>query len=92
MTDLTAQEQARVRVALTFLRARCGTWAVLAKALSFGESTLANVAGGHKAVTASMAVRVARFAGVGVDEALRGEFPPKGACPHCGHVKAEAAE
>jgi hypothetical protein len=85
--DLTAQEQAHVRVALRFLRARWGTWATLARALKFKDTTLANVSGGHKAVSASVAVRVARFAEVGVDDILGGKFPPR--CTHCGQVQAE---
>jgi hypothetical protein len=84
-SDLSTQQQAYVRAGLRFLRARCGGWAPLAKALHLGESTLTNVAGGHNAVSASVAVRVARFAAVGVDDVLEGRFPPPGTCPHCGH-------
>lgn len=88
--DLTKLEQAHVRAALRFLRARCGGWATLAKALHLGESTLGNVAGGHKAATPIIAFRVARFAKVGVDELLAGRFPEPGTCAHCGYRKDEA--
>ena len=84
--DLTAAEQTNVRTALKFLRLRCGTWAVLSKALRFGESTLGNVAKG-KAVTPLVAFRVARLAKVSVDDVLAGRFPAPGTCPHCGHMK-----
>jgi hypothetical protein len=83
-TDLTSQEQAHVRTALRFLRIRCGGWAPLAKALGAAESTIANVVRGSDAVSARVAIRVARFAAVGVDDVLAGRFPPPGTCPLCG--------
>jgi hypothetical protein len=83
-SDLTAEEQAHVRVALRFLRARCGGWSNVAKVLRFDESTIRAAAGGRGTVSASMAVRTARFAKVGVGDLLEGRFPPPGTCPHCG--------
>jgi hypothetical protein len=93
LADFTAQEQLHVRAALRFLRSRCGTWSTLARALRFGESTIANVATSHKPVTATVVVRIAKFVGVGVDDVLCGRFPAPGTCPHCGHppVAAEGA-
>lgn len=88
--DFTAKEVLHLRAALRFLRLRCSTWAVLAKALRFGDSTLANVAGGHKAVTATLVVRIAKFARVGMDDVLSGAFPAPGTCPHCGHHSEES--
>jgi hypothetical protein len=82
--DLTAKEQAAVRVALRFLHVRFGGWVNLTKALRFKGCTLRIVAGGHKTVSASMAVRVARLVSVGVDDLLAGKFPPPGSCPLCG--------
>ena len=91
--DFTAKEVTHVRAALRFLRFRCGTWATLARALRFKDTTLANIAGGHKTVTATLAVRIAKFARIGVDDVLTGKFPAPGTCPHCGHVPGpEAAE
>jgi hypothetical protein len=89
-SDLTATEQTNVRTALKFLRLRCGTWAVLSKALRFGESTLGNMVNG-KAVTPLVAFRVARLARVGVDDVLAGRFPAPGTCAHCGHQKEDVA-
>ncbi len=83
MADLTTEEQAHVRAALRFLRARCGGWKLAAKAIRADHKTLMRVANGQT-VSASTAIRVARFAGVGVDELLTGKFPPAGTCPHCG--------
>jgi plasmid maintenance system antidote protein VapI len=56
-----ADTSPNVRAALRFLRARCGRWEILAKALHLGESTLGNVAGGRKAVTPIIAFRIAKF-------------------------------
>jgi hypothetical protein len=83
MSDLTAKEQEHVRVALRFIHARCGTWANAARALHANRLTLMRVAAGSQ-VSASTAVRVARFAGITVDDVLTGRFPPAGVCPHCG--------
>lgn len=85
-SDLTAEEQANVRVALRFLRARCGGWDPLAKLLHVKEKTISHISTGG-VVTASVAVRVARLAKVGIDDLLAGKYPPEGACPYCGHVK-----
>jgi hypothetical protein len=89
-SDFTASEVAHVRAALRFLHLRCGRWATLARAIRFKATTLANVAGGHKPVTATLVVRIAKFASVSMDELLAGRFPAPGTCPHCGHTKGNA--
>lgn len=71
-----------VRAAIRFLRIRCGGWVPLSKALRFTRSTLQKVG-----ATPAVAFRVARLAGVGVDDLLAGKYPPPGTCPHCGHVR-----
>jgi hypothetical protein len=86
-SDLSGQEQAHVRTALRFLRARCGGWEPLAKVLRFKRTTLSKL-GGKCAVGPTVAFRVARLAGVGVDDLLAGRFPAPGTCPHCGHCEA----
>jgi hypothetical protein len=88
-SDLTADEQVRVRVALRFLRSRCGGWGPLAKALHFKDTTLGRVAS-KGTVSPLLAFRVARLAKVGVDDVLAGKYPPPGACPHCGYCKETA--
>lgn len=85
MSDLTTQEQDHVRAALRFLRARFGGWQHVATALRFKVVTVQKVGTGLP-VSASMAVRVARLASVGLDALLAGEYPPAGACPTCGHI------
>ena len=83
---MTAAEQAHVLVAVRFLRARCGGWAPLVKALGFTRMTLT------KPASPAVAFRVARLAGVGVDDLLAGKYPPAGTCAHCGHREEVAAE
>jgi hypothetical protein len=87
---LTDEEQARVRVALRFLRFRAGGWKPISAALGFKRKTLTNVSEG-KNVSPNMAFRVARLAGISVDELLAGKWPLRGVCPHCGHVAIGAA-
>lgn len=90
MSDLTAEEQTSVRVALRFLRSRCGGWAAVGKALRFKESTIIRLANTHPP-TASLAIRLARLVGISVDDVLTGKYPPPGTCPYCGH-RPEPAE
>jgi hypothetical protein len=92
VSDLTAKEQDHVRAALRFLHVRCGTWRTLSKPLKSGWKTLALVASGTRPACASLAVRVARLAGVGVDDVLTGRYPLPGTCAHCGHRAAGGAE
>jgi hypothetical protein len=89
---LTAAEQDRVRAAIRFLRVRTGA-DTLAKALHAHRVTLRRVLAG-RTVSESVAFRVARLAGVGVDDLLAEKYPPPGTCAYCGHRKdvAEAAE
>lgn len=86
MSDLDQKEQNHVRSALRFLRRRLGTWATVADVLHSAPKTIDNVVNGYNAVSASLAIRVARLAGVMVDDLLVGKFLPPGACPNCGHV------
>jgi hypothetical protein len=88
VSDLTTQEQTNVRAALRYLRARCGTWDALAKALRFKLSSLAHVSGG-KTVSARLMLRVARLADISVDDLLAGRYPPAGTCPHCGRPSSD---
>jgi hypothetical protein len=89
-TDFTAREIAAVRGALNFIHSRCGTWETVGRVLRIPGSTLGNVAGGHRPVSAKLVLRVARFAGVGLDDVLTGKFPAPGTCPACGHAKGDS--
>jgi hypothetical protein len=85
--DLTTEEQGRVRLAMRYLRIRAGGWKSLAPALGFEPRQMEKICSGEKAVSPKMVLRVARLAGVPVDDLLTGKFPSPGACPHCGHVR-----
>jgi len=66
MSDLTSKEQRAVHTTLLFLRVRSGgSWESLAKPLHVEEDTIAKVAHGRRAVTARLALRVARLFEVG---------------------------
>ena len=85
MSDLTAKEQKHVRTAIRFLRLRIGRLEPFARALRLEADTLTKVLSGRRGVTASLALRVARFAEVTVDDLLAGKYLPARTCPHCGH-------
>jgi hypothetical protein len=85
-SDLTKEEQEAVREALRFLRIRFGQMKLLAKALRLQPNSVIKVLAGDDNVSALMVLRVARLAGVGLDDLLAGRYPIKGMCPHCGHV------
>lgn len=87
MIDLTDQEQANVRAAMRFLMIRAGGWETLAVALGFSKHTMRHVKKAEKNVSPRMALRVARVAGVGVDDVIAGRFPAAGACPRCGAIQ-----
>jgi hypothetical protein len=90
VSDFTKQEEANIRAALAYLRAQMGGLNPLAKTLKFNHSTVAN-AQRDRSPSPTMAFRVARAAGVTLDDVLTGKFPPAGTCPHCGHRKEDAA-
>lgn len=84
MSDLDQKEQHHVRTALHFLRMQIGGFRPLCKALRSDESSLRKVMIGNTEVSASVALRVARFLDVSFDDLLLGTYKP-GACPKCGH-------
>ncbi len=86
MSDLSKDEQAHVRDAMRFLLVRFGTIGGMAKALRFQAETLRHVMDGKESVSPTMAFRMARLAGTGVDDVLTGRYPVPGTCPHCGQV------
>lgn len=87
MSDLSDKEQRHVRTALRFLRLRVGnTWVPLAAALNLQPGSLEKIVNARgRAVTASLALRVARMADVSVDDLLAGRWLSPRTCPHCGH-------
>jgi len=85
MNDLTEKEQRAVRTALRFLRLRMGAWAPLAEALRMEMDSLEKIVNGRRNVNAGLALRVARFVDVPIDDLLAGRYLSPRVCPHCGH-------
>ena len=84
--DLTEAERASVRRALLFLRTQLGSIAKLATALGLTFATTSRLCGSKGKPSGGVAIRVARLAKAPVDAVLANEWPPEGACPHCGRV------
>jgi hypothetical protein len=82
--DLDKKEQDHVRAALHYLRIQMGGLKPVAAALRADYGGLQKIAGGRVGVSASLALRVARFLDVPFDDLLLGRYQP-GACPKCGH-------
>lgn len=89
MRDLNEDQEQNVRLALRHLHWKCGQWAPLAKALRCTTGTLEKVASG-RAVTPTMAFRVAAMLGTPIDDVLTGRAVSH-ACPNCGYA-AETTE
>jgi hypothetical protein len=81
---LTEQEQVNALGALQFLRARIGTWKLLAASLGFDPVMLRKVKKRDRAVSINMAYCISRLAGVPFDDVVTGRYPAPGTCPHCG--------
>lgn len=82
---LSPLEEAHVRRALRVLKRRYGGWQPLCEALRMRLKSLERmVSGRDRPVAPGVAIRVARLAGVPVDDVLSGAFPRAGACPTCG--------
>jgi plasmid maintenance system antidote protein VapI len=85
-SDLLPQEGANVCTALLFLRGKSGNWQAVADGIGYECSSVMTMSRGERAITGSMAMRTARFAGVSVDDLLAGKYPPPGTCPKCGYL------
>jgi hypothetical protein len=80
---LTETEQENGRRALRWLRFRVGGWKTMAEGLGFKKKTLTNVSEGQE-VSTNLVFRIARMAGVSVEDVISGKWPRPEACPHCG--------
>ena len=85
---LKGYEQRNVLRAMAVLRLRCGSWAKLARVLGVHKKAVSRVRTGETKPHGGLAVRVARAAGVPVDEILNGKFVRRGTCPWCGRRAA----
>jgi hypothetical protein len=82
--DLSSDELEHAKVALAFMLKRFGTWRAVADAMGLKKATVMLAASKRGRVTAGVALRAARAAGVSVEDLLSGAFPKPGVCPHCG--------
>lgn len=70
--DLTVPEQENVRAALAFLYAKLEGWKPVAKLLKYEHKSLTDIVHRRRNANASLAFRLARIAGVGIDDLLAG--------------------
>jgi hypothetical protein len=82
--DLTPEEQTNVRAAVAFLAKRRGGWKAMCEAMGLDVSTVRHAYRPSGGVSPGMALRVARAAGVPLEDVLAGRWPKPGMCPHCG--------
>jgi hypothetical protein len=83
-SDLTPEEQRHARAAIRFLIKRHGTSEKLAKAMKANAGTLKASLSADYGLSAGLALRVARVAGVPLEDMLAGRWPSPAACPYCG--------
>jgi transcriptional regulator with XRE-family HTH domain len=77
-----------VRAALDVLQIRCGSLRKLAEVMQIGRMRVTRVASGSRRPDVAFAVRLARVAGVPVEDITQGRFVRSGACPMCGKPAA----
>jgi hypothetical protein len=82
--DLTADEVANARRALRVLRTRHGGTRALADAIGVRVATVQNGMKPRRKVGVGLALRLARLAGVPLEDVLSGAWPKHGSCPMCG--------
>lgn len=86
MKYLALNEQKAVRTTLMVFRARIGGWKPLAKLLGYEAESLGKVVTGRRGVTFDLALRLAYFLDMPVDDVIGGKYIPTATCPKCGHV------
>ena len=81
---LTPEEHANVRRVLGVLRVRLGTLKSVAEELNASISAIRKASMVRSKPTAGLALRVARYVDVPMEDVLSGAYPKPGACPMCG--------
>ena len=93
-SDLTPEEQANAKAALRFLAKRHGSTGKLAKAMGATNGTVWEAVSKRGVVSAGIALRAARVAGVPLEDVLSGAWPVEGrvrgvdGANRCSSVKA----
>lgn len=86
---LTKQESSRVRVVMRTLRHGHGGWDVIAQMTGYTVKTLQCAAyHSNRPVSASLALQIAKIAGVPLEHLMSGKPREVGACPTCGRKGA----
>lgn len=86
LDQLDDAERANVGAAMRVLKAKRGNWKALARALRVSIMIMNRLAQGHTKPTAGLALRLAKLAGVPVEDVLSGKYAKAEVCPHCGQV------
>lgn len=81
---LNQEQRDGVRRAIATLSGRYGSLTKLAKAMGVHSTTVIRSARVTGKPSAGLAVKLAKLAGVPVDDVLSGAFPKPGSCPVCG--------
>jgi hypothetical protein len=81
---LDAEQEANVVRALVFLGKRHGGLNPLSRHMGAARTTVTRAVHGHRRISAALALRVAKIAGVSLADVLDGRFPRAGQCPMCG--------
>jgi hypothetical protein len=83
-STLSALEIANARAAIRFAAVKLGGSAKLAAALDVTRASIDAARLTRGRPSAGLALRVARLAGVPLEDVLSGTWPKPGSCPHCG--------
>lgn len=82
--DLTLDEQANARRVVRLLLVKLGSWEAVAKAMETSHGTVHSIGSSRRSISAGFALRVARAAGVPMEDVISGAWPKPGACMMCG--------
>jgi hypothetical protein len=83
-STLTPLEMANAKAAIRFVAVKLGGSAKLAAALEVTRASIDAARLTRGRLSAGLALRVARLAGVPLEDVLSGAWPKPGSCPHCG--------
>jgi len=85
---LEPEEQENVRGALRALYYRYGSWKAVEDGMGIGKNQLKTVMGKSRELSAGMAIRAAKLAGVPVEDVLSGALKAPAKCPTCAGTRS----
>jgi len=86
LDDLDAEQRKNVMAALRAIIAELGDARAVARAIGVNDWTVRRVARGECKPSAGLAVRLAKLAGVSVEDVLSGRLAQERVCPSCGQL------